>query len=142
MKTQRKILVAAMLAVQAGAVAACGHCVEDRVAATYDFALVSRALDQRHEVAFFAIQGPLLADRITAQALTRLLGGIQGIDRGSLRVSLATESLSFAYDPARTPLQLLQRRFEDKLGTKGLSLGLLRVLDPASYVKPPAIAAR
>jgi hypothetical protein len=131
-----------LLALQAPAALACGYCVEDRIAATYDFSVVSGALDQRHEVAFFVIQGAGGANGMSGAAISRLLEGTKGIDRNSVRVSVDAASLSFAFDPARAPLGPILIAADGKLHSKGLSLALLRVLDHASYAKPAPVAVR
>lgn len=100
------------------------------------------ALDQRHEVAFFVIQGAEGAKDLSGDAISRLLEGTKGIDRNSVRVSLETTSLSFAYDPSRAPLSPVLKAADARLGAQGLSLALLRVLDHMSYVKPAPVAAR
>ena len=130
-----------LLALQPQPAFACGYCVEDRIAATYDFAVVSHALDQRHQVAFFAIQGGQAARGISSESISGLLEGTRGIDRNSVRVSVDSESLSFAFDPSRTLLAPIVNAVDVKLGAKGLSLAPLRVLDSTSYAKP-APAAR
>ena len=142
MRLSRIAIAALLLVLQAPAATACGYCVEDRIAATYDFSIVSHALDQRHEVAFFAIQGAVGANGTAGDALARLLEGTRGIDRNTVRVSIETTSLSFAYDPARVPLASVLKATDPKLGAKGLSLALLRVLDHQSYAKPAPVAAR
>ncbi|HZR70692.1 MAG TPA: hypothetical protein VFB01_16745 [Burkholderiales bacterium] len=112
-----------------GEALACGHCVEDRVAAVYDHAVIVRALDRRHPVVFLAIEGPLAAAQGADKAIERALRGVPGVDAGSLRVSLAGAALSFAYDPGREGLGPILKRAERRLAPKGLGLSLLRVID-------------
>ena len=138
----RSALPALLLAMLAPAALACGYCVEDRIAATYDYSQVVRALDKRHEVAFFAIQGVERATGLSGDGISRLLEGVKGIDSKSVRVSLGTASLSFTFDPARTPLGHILKAADARLGAKGLSLALLRVLDHTNYAKPAPVAAR
>ena len=54
----RVLLVAALLALSQQALA-CGYCVEDKIAAVYDHATVTHALAQKHQVAFFHVEGAL-----------------------------------------------------------------------------------
>ena len=49
-------------ALQSPGALACGHCVEDKIAAVYDHAMVTRSLAVKHRVAFFAIDGALATD--------------------------------------------------------------------------------
>ena len=142
MVTRTSMVAGVLLSVQAVPASACGYCVEDRVAATYDFALVSRALDPRHEVVFLGIQGPHLADRMTAEGIARVLAPVGGVDAGSVKVSISAEWLWFTYDPARIGLAPLLAGVDEALARTGLVSTLLRVLDPASYARPAAAVTR
>jgi hypothetical protein len=108
---------------------ACGYCIEDRVAAVYDHAIVVRALERRHEVAFLAIEGALTGGGDLRRSIESGLGTVTGIDRGTARVSLESASLSFAYDPRKPGLRPVLRTIEKTLAAKGLSLSILRVID-------------
>ena len=106
---------------------ACGYCVEDRVAAVYDHAVVVKSLDRRHPVVFLGIEGALApAD---AKAIEGALRGVPGMDPGSLRVSVAGAAVSFAYDPRRSGLGPVMGGVERRLAAKGLGLSLLKVID-------------
>ena len=48
-----------------------------------------------------------------------------GVDHGSVRVSLDTASLSFAFDPARTPHMALVNSANRKLAINGIKLAPL-----------------
>ena len=37
---------------------ACGHCIEDKVAATYDYSVLTRAAHDGHVVVFTEVRGP------------------------------------------------------------------------------------
>jgi len=106
---------------------ACGVCVEDRVAAAYDHAVVTRSLEREHEVVFLAIEGDLA---VSARLSREIRGALDsaGIDRGSARVSLSSASLSFAYDPKRRKLAPIISALEKSPALKGLRLSLLRVI--------------
>lgn len=45
---------------------ACGACVEDRVAATYDHAIINAAIAKHQQVVFVAVDGPISAETIDA----------------------------------------------------------------------------
>jgi hypothetical protein len=126
----RRTLACVLLAIGADALA-CGYCVEDRVAAVYDHALVVKSLDRRHRVVFLAIEGPLATADAERGAIESALRGVPGVDSGSLRVSLTGAALSFAYDPARGGLGAIMAGLERRLAPRGLSLSLLRVVDPS-----------
>ena len=107
----------------------CGYCIEDRVAAVYDHAVVAAALDQRHQVAFFAIAGELPASAESRRVLARALAFAQGIDARSLRVSVESASLSIAYNAKRVSSDQIIDTLNRKLEARGLSVSLLKVLD-------------
>ena len=124
----RAALAGLLLLVPAAAAIACGYCVEDRVAATYDHSVIVRSLERRHEVAFFAIEGQIATSPHLDREIQNALESTGGVDRGSARVSLPAGSLSFAYDPARQKLGPIMRAIEKTLAPKGLSVSLLRVV--------------
>jgi len=123
----RLVLLAALLAAYPAA-HACGYCVEDGIAATYDHAVIQHALGARHQVAFFALEGRLAGGDALRGAIQRALASTVGIDRGSIRVSIENAALSFAFDPRRRPLGVVLREVHRKLADVGLSLMLIRVM--------------
>jgi len=121
-------------ALQPAGALACGHCVEDKIAAVYDHSVITRALAEKHQVVFFAMDGVLTTDEATRQMLERLAAGSRGVDPGSARVSTDAAALSVAFDPQRAPLAVVQRELGKKLAARRLSLLLLRVMDkPAQF---------
>jgi hypothetical protein len=124
----RHALACVLLALGAEALA-CGYCVEDRVAAVYDHAVVVNALDRRHQVVFLAIEGPIAAAGAERKAIESALRGAPGVDWDSLRISLTGAALSFAYDPRRAGLGVIMGGFERRLAAKGFGLSLLRIID-------------
>jgi len=117
-----------LLFVPTAAAVACGYCVEDKVAAAYDHSVIVRSLDRSHEVAFFAVEGTFMASPRVSREIQNALESIQGVDRGTARVSPDGTSLSFAYDPGRRQLGPITRAVEKSLAPKALSISLLRVL--------------
>ena len=109
----------------AQAALACGYCVEDKVAAAYDHAVIVRALDARHKVAFLSLEGTLA--RSQERALARAVETTAGVDRGTARVSLEGGAVSFAYDPAR-PLSDIVDGVRRTFAAKGAGVSLLRVV--------------
>ena len=130
-------VVGAML-LAAGEAAACGVCLEDRVASCYDHAIVTGALDRGHYVAFFAIQGPVVRDADTARAVIRAIESTSGVRNGTARVSLENAALSFAFDPARTSVARAQEEIARRLTTRKIALALLTVLDGRLQLPPSA----
>lgn len=123
------VALAAALALAPAVAPACGYCVEDRIAAAYDHAVLRRALAVRHAVAYFALDGLRGAGERERLELARLIEAVPGVDRGSVRVSIEGAAASFAYDPARGSLARVTNLVERRLSARGLSLGLLRVSD-------------
>ncbi len=129
---------ALLMGVWAAPAGACGHCVEDKVAAVYDHAVATQAFGQKHQVAFFGIDGALATDEATRRAIEALLRDAPGVDKGSLRLSLETAALSAAFDPQRTGLARLQRTLERRLAPRKLTLLPLRVMDGPARLKAAA----
>jgi len=106
---------------------ACGVCVEDKVAATYDHAVVTRAGAQRHLVVFCEINGA-----VDMKALTRKIapaaGRVRGIDPGTVRTSASPAAVSFALDPAAQAPESAVADLQRRLRTQGATLSVLRVV--------------
>lgn len=119
----------------AGQALACGYCVEDKIAAVYDHALISQALAQRHQVAFFHIDGTLPQGAAGKRSLEAMAQSAAGVDKGSARVSIETFTLAVAFDPARTGMGALQNSLDRKFAAKKLSLLPLRVMDKPAELK-------
>lgn len=90
---KRSLLLLALVAPVAWA---CGVCVEDKVAATYDYAVVQRALAHRQVVVYCEVSGHPEDGRLRQAAAK-----VPALDRESLRISVEPAALSFALDPAR-----------------------------------------
>ena len=118
-------------ALHAPASPACGYCVEDKIASVYDHAVMKKAQGSNHHVVFFHIDGTFVSDSATRRMVEASAGPVEGVDRGTVRVSLETASLSLAFDPHRTSLAAVQRTVDRRLASKKLSLFLLRVDQPA-----------
>jgi hypothetical protein len=135
--SSRAILCAAaiLLALQGTAALACGHCVEDKIAAVYDHAIVTQALNRKHQIAFFAIDGTLAPGVGTQRAIEAIVQSAAGVDKGSARVSVESTSLSVAFDPRHTSFAAVQHALEQKLSVKNLLLLPLRVMDQPATLK-------
>ena len=120
---------------------ACGVCVEDKMAAVYDHAVIGKALGQKHHVAFFHVDGPLMAGEATKRALEQAAGTSSAADKGSVRVSVESASLAVAFDPQRFPVATLQGDLERRLSAKKLSLMLMQVVERPSDVNPSVARA-
>jgi len=124
----------AALAFTAGSAYACGICVEDRVAAVFDNAVVDQAIGARRHVAFYGVEGSLPATKESRRALLDALYA-SGAAKGSARVSLESASVSAAFDPGRTTLTRLGNDAARRLAPNGLGLTPLRVIDEGGVLK-------
>jgi hypothetical protein len=121
-------LFASLLLMSTSSVIACGHCIEDKVATVYDHAIVAKAVHEKHIVAFFGIEGPLVVNSVSKQEIQKMIGSINGVDSNSSRISLETGSISLAFNPAILTYPALVDSLDKKLKTKKLSAFPLEVI--------------
>ncbi len=114
---------------------ACGHCMEDKVAATYDHAVMTAAQRHGHAVVFAEIQGPIPPGPALEAWILRSVESCAGVIAGTSRVSLAPAALSLAYDPRRTGAGSLVRRINLRLSRRGLRAALI---DTPLLAAPPS----
>ena len=107
-----RALIGAALLAATGAGLACGYCVEDKIAATYDHAVVTKAFERKHHVVFLHVDGTLPS----RAALERAAYAAPGVDAGSVRVAADLLTVSFAYDPAKAKLGAIHKRMEKAAG--------------------------
>ena len=131
-----RYLPALVLTSSVTAASACGYCVEDKIAAVYDHAAVSRALQENRTVVFFAIDGALRTGEAEKRKLEGIVASVPGVDRQSVRLSIELATLALAFDPRRANLGQVQNVLDRKLAALGLSLLAMRVMD-----KPGDLAA-
>ena len=94
-----RYLPALVLTSSVTAASACGYCVEDKIAAVYDHAAASRALQENRTVVFFAIDGALRAGEAQKRKLEAIVASVPGVDRQSVRLSIELATLALAFDP-------------------------------------------
>lgn len=118
----------AALALSTGAASACGVCVEDKVAAAYDHAVVSRAAERGQLVVFAEPEGGGGEASAVARRIAAAAARVRGVDRASIRTSPAPAAVSFALDPrAATPEEALLS-IAAATRIPGLKLAELRVI--------------
>jgi hypothetical protein len=132
----RGAVIGTLIAGLVSAAHACGYCIEDKIAAVYDHAVVTRATAQKYQVVFFAIEGEIPAGEASRRTLEAIVESIAGVDKGSARVSVAGASLSAAFNPRRTPFATMERSLSRKLAPRGLSVAIMRVMDQPAELKP------
>lgn len=118
----RNVLAAAMACAGVQSALACGTCVEDRIAATYDWATAQRAAAAGRVMVYCELGGRWDAARVRAAA-TR----VRGVDATSVRTAREPAALSFALDPKQQSPQaaVLALRAAVPAGT---TVGLVRVV--------------
>lgn len=120
-------LLAALFATAPRQGIACGVCIDDKVAAVYDHAIVQRALTTGRVVVFCEVAGPRQPD-VLAPQLRRAARGLPGVDPASVRASEELPVLSFALDPAaRTPAAAVDE-LRARLEASGVAPTLLKVM--------------
>jgi hypothetical protein len=96
-RSLRSSLLAAALLAPAAAFS-CGACVEDKVAATYDHAVVTQAM-QNGKVVVFAEPRSSTDPAKVERALRSAASHAAGVDSSSVRASQSPAALSFVLDP-------------------------------------------
>ena len=117
---------------------ACGFCIEDKVAATYDHTVVTRALDRGQDVLFLEIDQTEPASKEHWRYLVAVVKATAGVQRDSIRTSLAPATLSFAWNRSSGSPAAALPRINKALEKRQLKLVLIRVLsDSASVAARP-----
>jgi hypothetical protein len=120
------LLLAAVLWACVGTAAACGVCIEDKVAVTYDHAVVTDATARKHVVVFAAVEAKGDAQRAARDVKSAALR-VRGVDRETVRAAASPAALSFALDPAvAAPEQALISI--ERASPTPVKLSLLRVV--------------
>ncbi len=117
-------------------VAACGVCIEDKVAATYDFEVAAAATKKQHAVLFFELQGAVANDPKTVQAIAAAAAKVRGVERDSTRVSLQPAAVSVVVNPKRHATADMQARLQQALAPWRLQPKLLRTIEDGRLTAP------
>jgi hypothetical protein len=133
MKKVSMSVAAAIAFAVSGTALACGVCIEDKVAATYDHHVIRAAISSRSQVIFVALDGrdgALIGERITAAA-----SRVRGIDVASVRYAASPPALSFALAQGVAPdvaLHALTR------GIKGadVRMRIIRIMRDGALIDP------
>ena len=99
------------------------------MAAVYDHAVIEKARERQHQVAFFALTGPMLAGHESRRLIARALASERAVDLASLRVSVDSASLSLAYDGTRISQERLSGALNRGLAAHGMRVSLLKVIE-------------
>jgi len=125
-------IIAEALATAAPPTSACGICVEDKVAATYDHAVIERAAANRQQVVFVAVDGPVDGDALGGKVAK---ANVKGVVAGSVRVSAAPAAFSFVLDAREEPARAVAG-FRRALDYPRAQLTLVRIVRDGRLVEP------
>lgn len=129
------MVIAALLAAAPCAVAwACGACDEDKIAATYDHAVIDRASTRHHQVVFVAIDGPVSGEKISRR-VAAAASKVRGVVTGTLRTSLSPPAFSFALDGTQKP-EAAVADFRKAVGRGETRLTLVRIMRDGALIDP------
>ena len=122
-----RFITPAVTAMSSAAVLACGVCIDDKVAATYDHAVVTSAV-ARHQLMVFGEIAGAVDMKVATSRIARAAPEVPGIDRRSVRTSLAPAAFSFALDPAARAPDAAVAELQKRLHVPGATLVVLRVM--------------
>ena len=124
--SRAQILTAFALLIVFAKASACGVCIEDKVAVTYDHEVVTRAVARHHVVVFAAIEGGTDANALARQVKAAAMR-TRGVDRESVRSAAEPPAVSFALDPKVTSAEAAIVAVEKAAGMPRIKLALLRI---------------
>jgi hypothetical protein len=128
------MMASAVAACASGAALACGACVEDGVAATYDHAVINTATARHQQVVFVAVGGPISAEKLNAR-IAVAASRVHGVQAGTLRLSISPPAFSFALDAAQEP-EAAVAGFRKAVGDSGAHLTLVRIMRNGTLIEP------
>jgi hypothetical protein len=104
---------------------ACGACVEDAIAATYDHATIRAAIAKRQQVVFVSIEGGDKARvvRVLASAARK----VRGVQAGTLRTAVSPPAFSFAL-AADEPVDTAVSAFGKLIADQQVRLTVIRIM--------------
>ena len=121
--------LAAAFALVATAAVACGHCVEDRVAAVYDYGTELQAGSAGERIAYLGVEGRRAESPRSAAAVGEALRACPAVTAGSVRTSVSPAATAFAWQGGEQALAEILQRVNGQLAAAGLRLELLRIWD-------------
>lgn len=121
----RACIVLACSLLPFGSALACGHCIEDKIAAVYDHASIARAYTQKHAVVYLGFDSAVALNQVVATEIKTQAQKIRGVDPDSVRVSLESGSLAVSFDPQRISYMRLIQTLEKQLAAKKITFFVL-----------------
>jgi hypothetical protein len=107
--------------------AACGVCIEDKMAATYDHGVVTAAFNRGHAVVFAEMLDVPFGSAGQTRKIIQAVEAAPGVDRGSLRVSFNPAAISFAVDEGKAEIRKVLDGAETALKS-GVHFSLIRAV--------------
>ena len=107
---------------------ACGYCIEDKIAATYDHRVITKAVSMGHAVAYAEIVGMPGLSTAAEKEIAGIVEKVPGVDLGAVRISLETPALSFAYDPRHFTSDSLLLQINRNLAPQRVRVSLIRII--------------
>lgn len=133
MSTALRLTIVALGSTLAAVSLACGVCIEDKIAATYDYAIVMGATAKHHVVVFGQIDGAVDMQAVN-EKITAAAPRVRGVDRGTVRTSTSLAAFSFALDPAAQAPDAAVAELQKRLRVQGLKLSVLRIVSSDSLL--------
>jgi len=124
-KLRSSRLLGAVLMVPAIAMA-CGACIEDKMAATYDYQVTQQAAARHLAVVYCDVQG-----QVDAQVLLQAAKQVPGLDASTVRTSREPAAMSFALDTDLTNSQAAAAKLTSQLQGRATVVPV-RIVGPAS----------
>ena len=134
MKSLAIVITAGFGALVPGASLACGACIEDKVAATYDHAVIERAIATHRQVVFVAIDGPVSASRVIAR-IVAAAPRVRGVQPASLRTSTSPLAYSFVLEAGADPRAAIAS-FRERVGDGNARLVAVRIMRDGALHEP------
>lgn len=134
MKRSAPLITIVIAVAMPAAVHACGACVEDKVAATYDHAVIHAAIAKRQQVVFVAIDGTVDVRKIRTR-IAAAAPNVRGVVASTLRTSVEPPAFSFAMRPAQTP-EIAVADFRRAIADSSIRLTIIRLMRDGALVEP------
>jgi hypothetical protein len=131
MKATLAVLATAIA--MSGAAYGCGVCIEDKVAATYDHAVIRQAIAAHRQVIFVALDGND-ATRV-GERIARAAGHVPGMQRLSVRYAVSPPALSFALANNVAPDKALAA-FQKAVAGMDVRMRIVRIMRDGTLVDP------
>lgn len=118
------LAAAALVALAPAATQACGACDEDKIAVTFDHAVVQRAAARGDVMVYCSVSGPFDGEQLKHAARE-----VQGVKADSVRVAAEPAAISFAVDPkVQSPQAAIEAT--QRAVSSGMRLTLVRLVMP------------